>query len=961
NYTITYTNGDIIVTAAALTIDANDVTKSYGTAIAGGAGSAAFTATGLQNGETVGTVTIAYGTGAAATDAVGTYVNQVTPSLATGGTFNAANYTITYINGDIIVTGAALTIDANDVTKSYGTAITGGAGSAAFTATGLQNGETVGTVTIAYGTGATATDAAGTYANQVTPSLVTGGTFNAANYTITYTNGDIIVTAAALTIDANDVTKSYGTAIAGGAGSAAFTATGLQNGETVGTVTIVYGTGAAATDAAGTYANQVTPSLVTGGTFNAANYTITYTNGDIIVTQVPLSITASDLSKCEGTTLTFSGTEFTAAGLIGSDVVTSVTLNSAGAIAGAGIAGSPYAIVPSNATGSGLSNYTISYNNGSLTINPAPAASVSIVSDAVIICAGTMVNFTATAVNGGATPVYQWYNGTTPVGTNSSLYSSNSLSDNDKITVVMTSSLSCVSGSPSTSNEITMAVNPLLPVSVSITADNNPVCTGTTVNFTATPVNGGLTPAYQWMVNGTNAGINSSTFSYVPADNDVVNVVLTSSETCQSGGPATSNAVTMIVKNIVPVSVVIAPDINPICAGAAITFTATPANGGTTPSYQWFNGASPVGSNSNVYSYVPANGDVITAVLTSNRLCIIGNPATSNAVTVSVTNNLTASATPTPVLCNGASNGRIDVTIAGGTAPYVYRIDGGSFQPSATFSNVVAGTHTVTVQDASMCSTTISVTVTQPAVFNATLASQSSIRCNNGNDGSVSVTTTGGTSPYQFSIDGGAFQSSGNFTGLIAGSHNVVARDANLCSVTIPVTLTEPAILAITETHADVICPDAEEGSIALTITGGTGPYSVLWGDDNTATSVNRVNITDGDYRAVVTDINGCYQAIDVTVGVIGSEDCLAIPEIITPNGDGYNDVWRIKNIDMFPNAEVIVFNRWGKRVFQAKNLLDNPWDGTIKGDLLPTDSYHYILDLHNGTKPKSGVISIIK
>ncbi|HLN20026.1 MAG TPA: hypothetical protein VK213_02990, partial [Bacteroidales bacterium] len=251
----------LTINPAALTIDANDVTKSYGTAITGAAGSAAFTATGLQNGETVGTVTIAYGSGAAATDAVGTYANQVTPSLATGGTFNAANYTITYTNGDIIVTAAALTIDANDVTKSYGTAITGAAGSAAFTATGLQNGETVGTVTIAYGTGAAATDAVGTYANQVTPSLATGGTFNAANYTITYTNGDIIVTAAALTIDANDVTKSYGTAIAGGAGSAAFTATGLQNGETVGTITIAYGTGAAATDATGTYANQVTPSL----------------------------------------------------------------------------------------------------------------------------------------------------------------------------------------------------------------------------------------------------------------------------------------------------------------------------------------------------------------------------------------------------------------------------------------------------------------------------------------------------------------------------------------------------------------------------------------------------------------------------------------------------------------------------------------------------------------------------
>jgi len=73
------------------------------------------------------------------------------------------------------------------------------------------------------------------------------------------------------------------------------------------------------------------------------------------------------------------------------------------------------------------------------------------------------------------------------------------------------------------------------------------------------------------------------------------------------------------------------------------------------------------------------------------------------------------------------------------------------------------------------------------------------------------------------------------------------------------------------------------------------------------------------------------------------------------------DDTWIIRNIDMFPNAEVFVFNRWGKRVFNTKNIPANAWDGTFRGKILPTDSYHYILHLNDGSEPRSGVISIIR
>jgi gliding motility-associated-like protein len=83
--------------------------------------------------------------------------------------------------------------------------------------------------------------------------------------------------------------------------------------------------------------------------------------------------------------------------------------------------------------------------------------------------------------------------------------------------------------------------------------------------------------------------------------------------------------------------------------------------------------------------------------------------------------------------------------------------------------------------------------------------------------------------------------------------------------------------------------------------------------------------------------------------------------EIITPNNDGFNDKWKIRNIELFPDAEVLVYNRWGKLVFKTKNISDNEWDGTMDGKLLPTDSYHYILYLNDGSQPRSGVVSIIR
>jgi len=190
-------------------------------------------------------------------------------------------------------------------------------------------------------------------------------------------------------------------------------------------------------------------------------------------------------------------------------------------------------------------------NVATVTVNPLLPAGVNIVASLTgSICAGTNVTFTATPTNGGSTPSYQWKLDGTNVGSNSATYTNSTLTNGNTITCVMTSNATCATGSPATSNIVTMTVNPNLPVSISIVPSVNPVCSGTSVLFTATPTNGGTAPAYQWKVNGINAGANSTTYNYTPANNDVVTCVLTSNVTpCTMDNPATSNSITLSVGN----------------------------------------------------------------------------------------------------------------------------------------------------------------------------------------------------------------------------------------------------------------------------------------------------------------------------------------------------------------------------------------------------------------------------
>jgi len=364
DYSITYVNGNLTVNPAVLTVTANNQVKTYGQTFT--FTGTEFTPTGLQNSETVGSVTLA-SSGAAATAHVAGSPYAITASAATGGTFTPSDYAISYVPGALTVNTAALTVTANNQSKTYGQTFT--FTGTEFTPTGLQNSETVGSATLnSAGAAATAHVVGSPYA--ITASAATGGTFTPGDYAISYVPGALTVNPASLTVTANNQSKTYGQTFT--FTGTQFSTSGLQNGETVGSATLA-SAGAAATAHVVGSPYAITATAATGGTFTPSDYTITYNNGAMTVNPAALTVTANNQSKTYGQTFTFAGTEFTTSGLQNAETVGSATLTSSGAVSTAHVVGSPYAITASAATGGTFTpgDYAITYNNGAMTVNPA--------------------------------------------------------------------------------------------------------------------------------------------------------------------------------------------------------------------------------------------------------------------------------------------------------------------------------------------------------------------------------------------------------------------------------------------------------------------------------------------------------------------------------------------------------------------------------------------------------------
>ncbi len=285
------------------------------------------------------------------------------------------------------------------------------------------------------------------------------------------------------------------------------------------------------------------------------------------------------------------------------------------------------------------------------------------------------------------------------------------------------------------------------------------------------------------------------------------------------------------------------------------------------------------GAGGYTYSWSPAGGTNATAsglaVGTYTVTITDANSCTATRdFTITQPTAIASTGSQTNVSCFGGSNGTATVNASGGAGSYTY-----SWSPSggtnATATGLAANTYTVTITDANGCTATRQFTITQPTAINIG-TSQSNVSCFNGSNGTASANVTGGAGGYTYDWTPGNPTGDGtsSVSGLTAGTWTVTVTDANGCTASNSVTITQPAQIVANGTQTNVSCPGENDGTASVSVTGGSGVYSYAWfpsgGNNATAT-----NLAAGSYICFIFDTNGCSasKSFNITEGITTTWD----------------------------------------------------------------------------------------
>lgn len=315
------------------------------------------------------------------------------------------------------------------------------------------------------------------------------------------------------------------------------------------------------------------------------------------------------------------------------------------------------------------------------------------------------------------------------------------------------------------------------------------------------------------------------------------------------------------------------------CGNAGGSATVTSVTGGSAPYQYSFNGG-PFGPNNFVINQLAGPKSV---VIKDNNGCTytvnfnIGNTGSPSSAVSNFSN----------VSCFNGANGSFTLNTFGGTPNYNYTLTPGNITSGfGFFTNLTAQNYTVNVQDAVGCVTTVTLNISQPPVLTLALSSLPT-SCNGGNNGTITATAGGGTSPYLYNLNAGPNQASNTFTtNISAGAYNITVIDSKGCSLTQSVIVTQPSPVTLTLSSNNSNC-SSPNGVASVTASGGAGGYTYTWsptGGNNAQSN----GVMAGTYTVTVKDVNGCQATGQVAVNATPGGTAIITANVpVTCNGFG--------------------------------------------------------------------------
>lgn len=382
----------------------------------------------------------------------------------------------------------------------------------------------------------------------------------------------------------------------------------------------------------------------------------------------------------------------------------------------------------------------------------------------------------------------------------------------------------------------TAGTTPYTALAASVSSAANVSCNGSANGSINISVSGGSTPYhYAWTGGATTQNrTNLTPGSYT--------VTVTDNNGCTAAATASITQPNALLIHIDSIT-------NLPCTGGSTGAVRISVSGGTGAyNFHWSN-------NATTQNISGLNAGTYRVSVTDSAGCI-----SKDSAIVSQSGSLTVSDSVRAVTCFGQSNGAVILSVSGGTPAYTYHWNNNA--ASAAINNLTAGTYTVTIADQAGCVITHPVQVTQPAQLSV-VVTPVNVTCYGQANGSATAVVSGGTPVYTYHWLG-SVSTTPAVSNLAAAAYTVIVTDHNSCVDSTHFNITQPDSLSLTLVSTHVTTHGGSDGSINLSVTGGSGTYTYLW--SNNATTQDLTNIAAGNYCVTVTDQHTCTDVNCITV-----------------------------------------------------------------------------------------------